>query len=74
MGDDANSCDAQNRTLLKGAIFRIKVDDTIVINSNIADKASLAPSDNPWASQANVNERLVLHIVCRNPFRFNVHP
>jgi len=59
MGDDANSCDAQNRTLLKGAIFRIKVDNTIVINSNIADKASLVPTDNPWASAANVNERLV---------------
>ncbi len=74
MGDDASSCDAQNRTLLKGAIFRIKVDDTIVINSNIADKASLVPTDNPWASAANVNERLVFAYGLRNPFRFNVHP
>ena len=74
MGDDANSCDAQNRTLLKGAIFRIKVDNTIVINSNVADKASLVPSDNPWASQANINEKLVFAYGLRNPFRFNVHP
>lgn len=74
MGDDANSCDAQNRTLLKGAIFRIKVDNTIVINSNVADKASLVPSDNPWVSAANVNERLVFAYGLRNPFRFNVHP
>jgi len=74
MGDDANSCHAQDRTLLKGAIFRIKVDDTIVINSNVADKASLVPSDNPWSSASSVNERLVFAYGLRNPFRFNVHP
>jgi glucose/arabinose dehydrogenase len=74
MGDDANSCDAQNRTLLKGAIFRIKVDNTIVINSNVADKASLVPAGNPWAAAVNVNERLVFAYGLRNPFRFNVHP
>ena len=74
MGDDVASCDAQNRTLLKGAIFRIKVDNTIVINSNVADKASLAPSNNPWPLAANVNERLVFAYGLRNPFRFNVHP
>lgn len=74
IGDDADACGAQNRTLLKGVILRIKVDDTIVINSTtkVADKSSLAPSDNPWISSSNLNERLVWAYGLRNPFRFTV--
>ncbi|MBI5182654.1 MAG: PQQ-dependent sugar dehydrogenase [Nitrospirae bacterium] len=70
VGDDADACDAQNKTLLKGNILRIKVDDTI----NPSDRSTLAPSNNPFVSSANNNEKLVWAYGLRNPFRFNVHP
>jgi glucose/arabinose dehydrogenase len=70
VGDDAAACDAQNRTLLKGNILRIKVDNTIDPNN----RATLAPSNNPWFSSTNLNEKLVWAYGLRNPFRFNVHP
>lgn len=70
VGDDASACNAQDRTLLKGNILRIKVDDTI----NASDRATLAPSDNPFVSSTNNNEKLVWAYGLRNPFRFNVHP
>ncbi len=70
VGDDASSCDAQNRTLLKGNILRIKVDDTI----NPADRATLAPANNPFVGSANNNEKIVWAYGLRNPFRFNMHP
>ncbi|MFZ3089142.1 MAG: PQQ-dependent sugar dehydrogenase [Nitrospirota bacterium] len=70
VGDDASSCDAQNRTLLKGNILRIKVDASI----NPADRATLAPANNPFVSATNNNEKIVWAYGLRNPFRFNVHP
>lgn len=70
VGDDASSCDAQNRTLLKGNILRIKVDASI----NPADRATLAPANNPFVSAPNNNEKIVWAYGLRNPFRFNVHP
>lgn len=70
VGDDASSCDAQNRTLLKGNILRIKVDASI----NPADRATLSPANNPFVNSTNNNEKLVWAYGLRNPFRFNVHP
>ncbi|MBI5181119.1 MAG: PQQ-dependent sugar dehydrogenase [Nitrospirae bacterium] len=70
VGDDASSCDAQNRTLLKGNILRIKVDASI----NPADRVTLAPANNPFVSATNNNEKIVFAYGLRNPFRFNVHP
>ncbi|MBI5044012.1 MAG: PQQ-dependent sugar dehydrogenase [Nitrospirae bacterium] len=70
VGDDASSCDAQNRTLLKGNILRIKVDASI----NPADRATLAPANNPFVNATNNNEKIVWAYGLRNPFRFNVHP
>lgn len=70
VGDDANNCQAQDRTILAGKILRIKVDDSIMP----AMRSTLAPADNPFASAMNVNERLVWAYGLRNPFRFDVHP
>lgn len=74
VGDDASACDAQDTTILKGKILRIKVDDTIVIDggTGIANKASLVPANNPFAGSANANERLVWAYGLRNPYRFSI--
>lgn len=75
IGDDDIGCNAQDRTILSGEILRIKVDDTITIGAdNVADKASLVPSDNPFASSADANEKLVWAYGLRNPYRFTIDP
>ncbi len=72
VGDDGNACEAQNTTSLKGVMLRILVDDSVIIDpiTKVANKSSLVPSDNPWASSTNENERLLWAYGLRNPFRF----
>jgi len=67
---DSDSCGAQDLTQLKGKILRIKVDDTITP----LDLTSMVPADNPFATSANVNTRLVWAYGLRNPFRFSIDP
>ena len=70
VGDDALECQAQDRTVLAGKILRIRVDDTI----DPLNRATLAPSDNPFVSSPNDNEKLVWAYGLRNPFRFDIDP
>ena len=76
VGDDGwpngDPCVAQYPTYLKGVIIRILVDDSVLIDpiTRVANKSSLVPSDNPWASSTDENERLVWAFGLRNPFRF----
>ena len=70
VGDDASECQAQDRTVLAGKILRIRVDDTI----DPVNRATLAPSDNPFVSSPNDNEKLVWAYGLRNPFRFDIDP
>src|SRR3990170_6679551 len=53
VGDDASECQAQDLTVLAGKILRIRVDDTI----DPVNRATLAPSDNPFVSSPNDNEK-----------------
>lgn len=73
LGDDADKCNAQDLTLLKGKILRIDVDG---VNGSFVenDKASLDPGDNPFSGDANLNKRLILAYGLRNPFRFSIDP
>ncbi len=71
IGDDAQGgCEAQDLTYMAGKILRIKVDDTV----DPADRATLAPSDNPFFGNASVNATLVWAYGLRNPFRFDIDP
>src|SRR5262249_41092159 len=70
IGDDADSCAAQDLTQLKGKILRIKVDASIMP----LDLATMVPSNSPFAGSQNVNTRLIWAYGLRNPFRFSVDP
>jgi len=72
IGDDAqgSGCTAQNLSFMAGKILRIKVDDTI----DPSNRATLAPSDNPFFSDPRVNATLVWAYGLRNPFRFDIDP
>lgn len=68
LGEDADPCDAQDITLLKGKILRVNVN----ASANPANRSTLVPPDNPYASHPDVNARLVYAYGLRNPFRFDI--
>ena len=72
IGDDAQSsgCLAQDLTVLAGKILRINIDDTM----NPANRATLAPSDNPFILNPSDNAKLVWAYGLRNPFRMDIDP
>lgn len=74
LGDDADRCDAQDLTLLKGQILRIDVDGVDADFDATTDRALLDPGDNPFSGDANLNRRLVWAYGLRNPFRFSIDP
>ena len=74
IGDDADRCDAQDLTLLKGKILRITVDGVTGTFNAATDRASLDPGDNPFSGDGNLDKRLVWAYGLRNPFRFAIDP
>ncbi len=74
IGDDAIACRSQDTTSLNGKILRLDVRNLPDGPGGPADKALLAPADNPFASHPDPNARLVWAMGLRNPFRFNIHP
>ncbi len=74
VGDDADRCDAQDRTLLKGKILRINVDGVTGAFDAGSDRASLDPGDNPFSGDVNLDKRLIWAYGLRNPFRFSIDP
>src|SRR5262245_54704556 len=70
LGDDFDSCGAQDLTQLKGKIIRIKVDATITP----LDLSTMVPPGNPFAGSANVITKLIWAYGLRNPFRFSIDP
>ncbi len=74
IGDDANSCAAQDITDLRGMILRLDVRGIPLNAKESPDKSALAPADNPFVSTDNENAALVYHYGLRNPFRFDIDP
>ncbi|MDH3378349.1 MAG: PQQ-dependent sugar dehydrogenase [Gammaproteobacteria bacterium] len=74
LGDDADRCDAQDLTLLKGKILRISVDGVTATFNAATDRASLDPGNNPFSGDANLDKRLIWAYGLRNPFRFSIDP
>ncbi len=70
VGEDADPCAAQDLSLLKGKILRLNINDT----ADPANRSTLVPPDNPFATHMDVNARLVYAYGLRNPFRFAIDP
>ncbi len=70
LGDDGDACAAQDSVSLRGVVVRIDVRGLPDGPGGPANKALLAPADNPLAASPNLNERLVWATGLRNPFRF----
>jgi glucose/arabinose dehydrogenase len=68
LGEDGQSCAAQDTTQLRGKILRLKV-DTLPPGPGSAFRAQLTPFDNPFVSRPDSNARLVAALGLRNPFR-----
>lgn len=72
VGDDANSCSAQDRTSLRGCVFRMDVRNLPGGAGGPPARSAITPASNPWAGSANSAERLVYAYGLRNPFRFQI--
>jgi glucose/arabinose dehydrogenase len=68
LGDDAQSCAAQDTTALQGKILRLRV-DALPDGPGRAFRAQITPFDNPFVSRPDSNARLVAALGLRNPFR-----
>lgn len=60
-GENATPANAQNLNVTHGKLLRINSDGTI-------------PSDNPYATDANLSKRKIWQYGLRNPFTFDVQP
>jgi glucose/arabinose dehydrogenase len=72
LGEDGAACTAQDSSDLRGVTLRMAVAN-LPLGTGTADKALLAPPDNPFPS-ANPNVALTFTYGHRNPFRFHVDP
>lgn len=66
LGDDREICAAQDPTTLKGHVLRLDV--SALPASGPVNRATITPSDNPFAAALDLNERLVVASGLRNPF------
>ena len=73
IGEDSRGCDAQDLTILRGKILRLKVSGLPDGAGGPPAKSALTPADNPFPG-ADANERLVYAFGLRNPFRFTIDP
>jgi glucose/arabinose dehydrogenase len=74
LADDWVLCSSQDSVSLRGALIRIDVSALPDGPGGPADKALLAPPDNPWFGHPDPNARLVWATGFRNPFRFQIDP
>lgn len=73
IGDDANSCAAQDTVSLRGVILRLRT-DALPAGPGTALRSQIVPAGNPYAARADSNMRLVWAMGLRNPFRFQIDP
>lgn len=73
LGDDVQSCVAQDSTYLKGVIARLTLANLPETGGGPAPRALLTPPDNPFAPDTTGAE-LVWCLGLRNPFRFSIDP
>ena len=73
VGDDGQSCPAQDLSSLLGSILRLDVSDMPGIGGGPPPKSAITPPDNPFPGP-NDNARLRFAWGLRNPFRFTIDP
>lgn len=71
VGDDANCAGAQVLDDMRAVVLRMNVAN-LPAGAGAASVSALVPTDNPYVTAANVNQRLVLAFGLRNPFTFCV--
>jgi glucose/arabinose dehydrogenase len=71
IGDDANSCAAQNTSSSLGCVWRLDVSSLPGAGTGPPAKSTLVPAGNPYSGPTD-NARLVWCHGLRNPFRFHV--
>lgn len=71
IGDDGQSCPAQDLSSLLGSILRLDVSDMPGIGTGPPPKSEITPPDNPFPGP-NDNARLRFAWGLRNPFRFTI--
>jgi glucose/arabinose dehydrogenase len=74
LAEDWYRCGSQDTTTFHGVILRLDVDGLPPGPGGPANKALLAPPDNPFISSPDPNARLVWAMGLRNPFRFHIDP
>lgn len=74
LGEDADFCNAQTLSLMKGRILRLDVSGLPAGAGGPPAKALITPADNPFVGDPSENARLVWAYGLRNPFRFTVDP
>jgi len=73
LGEDAVPCAAQDTSSLRGVILRLDV-SRLPAGPGSATRALITPADNPFATAATPNKRLIWAYGLRNPFRFHIDP
>jgi glucose/arabinose dehydrogenase len=72
MGEDAQSCLAQDDSTLHGVITRLEVNNLPNTPGGPAPLALITPSDNPQVAAPNLKTRLIYAYGLRNPYRFQI--
>lgn len=74
IGDDANSCAAQDTVSLRGVILRLEVRNLPDGPGGPPAKSLLVPAGNPFPTHPDADARLVWAMGFRNPWRFHIDP
>ena len=74
LGDDGNTCLAQDITSLQGCVLRMDVSGLPAGAGGPPARSLLAPADNPFITNSNSNAKLKYAFGIRNPFRFQIDP
>ncbi|MEQ1832631.1 MAG: PQQ-dependent sugar dehydrogenase [Candidatus Eisenbacteria bacterium] len=74
MGDDQQTCIAQDTTSLAGKLLRLDVTRLPASGNGPIPRALITPPDNPHAASPDSNWRLVYALGLRNPFRMHIDP
>jgi hypothetical protein len=73
IGEDSNSCSAQDTSSALGCVWRIDVSTLPGVGGGPPPKSTLIPAGNPFAGPTD-NASLVWCYGLRNPFRFHIDP
>ena len=74
MGEDAQSCLAQDDATFHGVILRLEVSGLPSTPGGPPSIDVITPADNPQIGSGNANTRLIWAWGLRNPFRFQIDP